>query len=128
MAEEKWCHDDVLDQSLNYIKNNATRICVCSAKPTTYAEAITTYMLAIKTIGPTDFTGPADGDESGRKLTSNLHAGITVAGQGDPTHIALVDSINSKLLYVTQEASSQIVYVGNTCNVPAWNITIADPV
>lgn len=65
----KFTNDDVLDASPNAIKNNATRICVCSAQPTTYAEAITTYKLAIKTITSADFTGPANGDVSGRKRT-----------------------------------------------------------
>ena len=31
----KFTNDDVLDASINEIKNNATRICVCSAQPTT---------------------------------------------------------------------------------------------
>lgn len=31
----KFTHDDVLDAALNEIKTNATRICVCSAQPTT---------------------------------------------------------------------------------------------
>lgn len=55
----KSVHDDVLDGALNVVKNNATRICVCSTQPTTYTEAITTYKLAIKTITSADFTGPA---------------------------------------------------------------------
>lgn len=57
----KIVHDDVLDGALNYVKNNTTRISVCSTQPTTYTEAITTYKLAIKTITGTDFTGPANG-------------------------------------------------------------------
>lgn len=122
----KTVHNDVLDAALNIIKNNATRICVCSTEPTTYTEAITTYKLAIKTISSSDFTGPADGDVSGRKLTSNAHSGITVDSNGTALHIALCDSANSKLLYVTSSASQALV-AGNTCNIPAWDIELADP-
>ena len=122
----KSVHNDVLDAALNYIKSNATRLCVCSAEPTTYTQAITTYKLAIKTITSTDFTGPADGDVSGRKLTVNAQTGLSVDAGGSATHIALCDAANSKLLYVTTD-TSQVLTLGNTLNTPAWDIELADP-
>jgi hypothetical protein len=129
----KSAHNDVLDGSLNIVKNNATRICVCSAEPTTYAEATTTYdggaskyKLAIKTITSADFTGPADGDVSGRKLTSNAHTAVTIDATADATHIALCDSGTSKLLYVTT-ATTQTLTAAGTVNIPAWKIELADP-
>jgi hypothetical protein len=121
----KSVHDDVLDAALNYVKTNGTRLCVCSTQPTTYTEAITTYKLAIKTISSSDYTGPADGT-SGRKLTVNQEATITVDSSGTAAHIALADSVNSKLLYVTT-CTSQVLTAGNTVTVPAWIIQIADP-
>lgn len=121
----KIAHDDVLDGSLNIIKNNATRVCVCSTQPTTYAEAITTYKLAIKTISSSDFTGPAD-DTSGRKLTSVQHSAITVDASGDAQHIAYCDSANSKLLLVTT-CTLQTLTAGNTVTIPAWKDNIQDP-
>jgi hypothetical protein len=122
----KIVHDDVLDGALNIIKNNATRLCVCSTQPTTYAEATSTNKLAIKTITSADFTGPANGDVSGRKLTVNAQSGLTVDSSGTAAHIALCDSANSKLLYVTT-CTSQSLTAGNTTNVPAWDVEIADP-
>ncbi|MFA5284161.1 MAG: hypothetical protein WC347_01060 [Smithellaceae bacterium] len=122
----KTVHDDVLDAALNYVKSNATRICVCSAQPTTYNEAITTYKLAIKTIASTDFTGPADGDTSGRKLTVNQEATITVDAPGTALFIALCDSVNSKLLYVTT-CTSQAILAGDIITIPLWKMEIADP-
>jgi hypothetical protein len=122
----KSVHNDVLDAALSYIKDNSTRISVCSTQPTTYTEAITTYMLAIKTISSTDFTGPADGDTNGRKLTSNQHANISVTNSGTAQHVALSDSANSKLLLVTT-CTSQALTAGNTVTVPAWDDEIADP-
>lgn len=122
----KTVHDDFLDGALNIAKNNATRICVCSTQPTTYTEAITTYMLAIKTITSTDFTGPANGDTSGRKLTSNQHTAITITNSGDAQHVALCDSANSKLLLVTT-CTTQTLTAGNTVTIPTWKDEIADP-
>lgn len=122
----KSVHNDILDAALNYIKNNATRICVDNAEPTTYTQAITTYKLVIKTISSSDFTGPADGDVSGRKLTSNQHSTVTIDTSGTATHIALCDSVNSKLLFVTT-CNSQALTATNTVTVPAWDAEISDP-
>lgn len=122
----KSVHNDVLDAALSYISSNATRISVCSTEPTTFTEATSTYKLAIKTISGTDFTGPADGDSNGRKIASNAHNGITVDSSGDAQHIALCDFGNSKLLYVTT-CTLQAVTAGNTVNIPAWDVEIADP-
>lgn len=121
----KIVHDDVLDGALNILKNNATRLCICSAQPTTYTEAITTYELADVTIDSTDFTN-ANGDTSGRKTTVGAQTSVTVDNSGTATHVALVDVANSKLLYVTT-CTSQALTGGNAVNTPAWDIEIADP-
>ena len=120
----KLVHDDVLDAALNYIANNANRISVCSTQPTTYTQATSTYKLAMST-SPT-FTGPANGDTSGRKLTVDQEASINVDASGTAQHVALSDSANSKLLYVTT-CTSQALTEGNTVTIPAWDIEIADP-
>jgi len=122
----KSAHDDVLDQTLDYIKTKATRISVCNAQPTTFTQAITTYMLVIKTISSSDFTGPANGDASGRKLTSNQHAGITITNSGTATHVALCDYSDSKLLLVTT-CSSLAITQGNLLTIAAWDIELSDP-
>jgi hypothetical protein len=121
----KSVHDDVLDQALSYIKSNATRICVDNAEPTTYTQAETTYMLVIKTITSTDFTGPANGDTSGRKLTSNQHSLVTVTNSGTASHIAFTVN-GSKLLFVTT-CSNQSLTATNTVTIPAWDMELADP-
>ncbi len=116
--------DSVLDGALNIIKNNVTGISVCSTQPTTRTEAITTYMLATKTITSTDCTGPVNGDVSGRKLTLNQQATITITNSGTAQHIALTSA--TTLLYVTT-CTSQALTSGNTVTIPAWKIEIADP-
>lgn len=127
----KSVHNDVLDGMLNVILNNATRLCVCSAEPTTFAEATTTYdggaskyKLAIHTLTSADFA-VAD-DTSGRKITMSEQAAITVDATASATHVALCDFSNSKLLYVTT-CTSQSLTVGNTVTVPSFRINVADP-
>lgn len=129
----KFSADENMDAMLDNIKTTATRLCVCSAQPATYAEATTTYdggaskyKLAIKTITSTDFTGPADGDSSGRKLTVNEAAGVTVDASASATYIALCDSVAEVVLYATT-CTSQALTSGNTVTVPAWIIEVADP-
>ena len=95
----KSCHTDVIDGALDIIRNNCTRMTLCSAQPTTYTEANATYALADVTMAAGDFTKAADG--TGRKLTVAAKSGVTVDATGTGTHIAWLDVSNSKLLYVT---------------------------
>lgn len=122
----KFVHDDVLDASLNFIKTNVNRMCACSVQPTTYTQAITTYKLADVDIGSSDFTGPANGDVSGRKLMVNEQAEVDVDTSGDATHVALVNTTDEILRYVTTCKIKNMVE-GNKTTIPAWNIEFRDP-
>ena len=119
----KSVHDSVLDAALAVIAG-ASSICVCSTQPTTYAEAITTYKLAISAT-PT-FQAAADGDTSGRKLEVDEEADINVDTGGNAEHVALVNSVGSVLLYVTT-CTLQALVQDNTVTIPTWDIEIADP-
>ena len=124
----KWAIDDMMDAALDYIKNNADRLCVCSAEPSTYTEATSTYKLAYADITSADFTGPSDGDTSGRKLTVNAQTNMTVDTSGSATHLALVNTTSSELLYVTtSDPSSATLNVGGLIDTRAFDIEIADP-
>ncbi len=114
--------NDVLDGALNIIKNNVNLMTVCSAEPTTRADAVTTYALANVAMAVGDFT-VAD-DANGRKVTVGAKSGVTVGATNTATHIALVDG--TRLLYVTT-CTSQALTAGNTVNFPAWKINIQDP-
>ena len=120
----KSVHTDVLDQALNYIKTNATKMTVCSTQPTTYAEANATYMLANTTMASADFT-LANGDVSGRKVSVAAKSGITITNSGTAQHIALLDVTNSKLLLVTTCTSQALTANGaNTVSVPTFDYEI----
>ena len=124
----KWANDEVMDAALNYIKHQSDRISCCVTTPTTYAEAVSTYKLAYTAVTSTDFTGPANGDSSGRKITVGQKADVPVSTTGSAQHIALVDSSGSgKLIYVTDVSGVQTVTAGNTMTFNTWDIEIADP-
>lgn len=122
----KFAHDDILDAGLLLIKNNVNKRIACSAYPTTYAEANATYALADVAVSSSDFT-IANGDTSGRKVTIAAKTGVTVDANGTVTHEALVDTVNSKLYYVTT-TPSQGVSLGGTVDMGLWKDEIADPV
>ncbi len=125
----KTVHDDILDAALQYIIDNADYMTVCETEPTTYEQAHsakgTGTGKALADVVPA-FTGPANGDASGRKVTSDEKAAVDIDQSGDADHVALCDVGSTKLLYVTT-CTQQALTQGNTVTFPAWDIEIADP-
>lgn len=120
--------DTTLDNMLDTIADNCTRVTICSTQPTTYTEANATYALADVTVtagaGNGDFT-IGNGDTSGRKLTLLQQTGITVDSSGSAQHIALLDVTNTTLLAVTT-CTSQTVTAGNTATINAFDLELRD--
>lgn len=120
----KACNDLVMDAALDYI-STSTLLTVCSAQPTTYAEASSTYKLADVVTDSGDFT-KANGDTNGRKVTIAQQANVPIDSSGTATHVALSISGSSTLVYVTT-CTSQALTSGGTVTVPAWDVEISDP-
>ena len=123
--------DAVLDAALNYLKTNGTRMTLCTSQPLTYTHATATasssgYRLADVSISSADYTGPANGGTSGRKITVNAQSSISIDATGTATYVALVKVASSALLYVTT-CTSQALTSGNQVNTPAWVIELRDP-
>lgn len=135
-------HDNMLDAALNYLKSNANRLIVLSAEPTgasAYTNAITAvdssgYKLASAVISASDFTGPANGDTSGRKIAVNAQSSMSidgVASSANATHVGLIkfhaSSASAQLVVYTTTCTSQSLTGGNKVNTPAWDIELRDP-
>lgn len=121
----KSVHDDVLDGAHNVVKNNATKLVACSAEPTTFNEANSTYKLGEVTIASGDMT-IANGDTSGRKITFAQKTGGTISANGTANHVAALDVANSKLLLVTT-ATAQALTIGNPLTFNSFKGEIRDP-
>ena len=118
--------DAILDKTLDDIAT-ATKQILCSAQPTTYTEANSTYALADVTLSGADFT-KANGDTSGRKVTIAAKSGVLIDASGTGNHIALIRTADSTLIYVTTCTSQAVTANGShTVNFPAWDIELADP-
>jgi hypothetical protein len=115
----------VLDGSLDIIATG-TKLVACSAQPTTYTEANSTFFLGGVVISGSDFTKAA-GTTNGRKITVAQKTGVTVTNSGTATHVAIIVTGSSALLYVTT-ATSQALLSSNTMTINSFSIEIADPV
>ena len=115
----------VLDSGLSQLKALATHIYICSAEPTTYAEATSTFALGNKNFGANNaLTGPVDRTPNGRKVTTVAVTDGAVTGTGTASRWAIVDSVNSRLLVDNDLAASQAVTAGNVFSLPAFDFGI----
>lgn len=127
----KFVHDDVMDLGLNVFKDS-DKLILCEGQPLTYTAAVTLKSgggkrLAQRTITAASFTGPANGDTSGRKITCNQQTAIPIEESGTADHVALVDDGTSRLIAVTT-MTAQAVTAANTATVNAFKDEIADAV
>lgn len=120
-----YINDTVLDQALAYIANNVENLYLCSQKPTTFAQASSTYKLGVK--AAPSVSAPVDAT-SGRKITVSEITDGTVSGTGTAAWIALTDDSASMLLVAQELNASQGVTAGNTFSLTAFDITIPDPI
>lgn len=116
--------DRVLDFGLNVLDAEATHIYICSAEPTTYAEATSTYDLGVKNFGAGAVFGSPAAGSPGRKVTSAPVTDGSVTDTNTATHVAVVDGSNSRLLAVTSLTAPQGVTSGNTFTLAAFDIKL----
>ncbi|WP_417319834.1 hypothetical protein [Emcibacter sp.] len=119
--------DSVLDAALNEISGHCDLLTVCAGEPAGYAEAVTGGIncLADAAMTAGDFS-LSDGNVSGRKVTVAAKSSVTVDQGGIADHVTLLDTVNSRLLYVTTCTSLELV-AGSELSLNGWDIEIADP-
>lgn len=117
-------NDTVLDQALAYIDNNCENLYICSAQPTTFAEASSTYKLGVKA---TPSIGTPENGTTGRKIVVAAITDGTVTDTDTATWVALTDDSASLLLCAQALNAGQAVTDGNTFTLTEFDITIPDP-
>lgn len=124
----KYAHPDVLDQGPNFIKVNCNKMAVVSAYTfgATYAT-VNGNILAEAAMTSTDFTLASSGND--RTLTTAAgKSDASANATGAANHIAFLDTVNSKVLWVTEETSGQTITSGNPVNFPQLVYTAKQPV
>ena len=114
--------DNAFDAALNYISGNGSELHILSQEPTSFAD-VGTFTLGNAV---PSYTGPVDGDTSGRKITVDAISGGSVTGDGDASHVAITDG-SSELIAWQTLASVQTVTNGNTFSLTAFDIEFPDP-
>ncbi len=113
----KYAHADVLDNGPQYIKTNCNKIILINAYSATYATVNGANKVAEAALVTGDFA-IAGADGASRTLTATItgkaggNALLTV-NPGTNMHLAFVDTVTSKVLYVTEESTDQVVTSGN---------------
>ena len=116
--------DYILDAALSKLDLEGDKLYITSQEEVTYAGAVTTYGLGVKT--SLTIGAPADRLPNGRKVTVAQFADGNVTATGTATHYAIVDSVNSRLLATGSLAQSQVVTTGNIFSLADMDIGIAD--
>lgn len=125
----KFAHANVLDNGLNYIKTNCTKIALISSYTLgdSYAT-VNAAILAEATMASADFTLGSSGNN--RTLTSaagKQDTSANVTGGSTTNHIAFLNVAGSEVLWVTEETSGQVVTAGNPVNFPSLVYTSNQP-
>jgi hypothetical protein len=124
MTMGKWVADEVLNGALAIVAG-ADRAVALGAQPATYASAWS-GRLAETPLSAGDFS-IEPGDGSGRKVTIAAKPGANVLAPGSATHVALLDTVGERLLYVTT-CPDQPLAMGGTVNFESWSVEIGAPV
>lgn len=125
----KYAHQQVLDNGLNYIKNNCDKVALISSYSVgeSYATVVA-KILAEAAMTSADFTLGSSGNN--RTLTSAAGKSDTAAndtGGSATNHIAFLNTTGSEVLWVTEETSGQVVTIGNPVNFPSLVYTSNQP-
>jgi len=112
-----YAHADVLDNGPKYIKDNCNKVILISAYSAVYATVNGANKVAEAALITGDFA-IAGADAAARVLTATLTGksggnALQTVNPGTGMHVAFVDTVNSKVLYVTEESSDQAVTSGN---------------
>lgn len=131
----KWASASILDGGSDLLRSLAgtagrikMHVIKAYAAGDSYATVVTTNSCGSVDMVAGDFV-QSGGAGVARTTTVGAKA-ITLganSGASPNLHIALVDSVSSAVLLVTDETSDQVLTSGNTFNVPAWTYVVGQP-
>lgn len=113
----------VLDGLLDKVAE-ANKLTLCSGQPTTFTEANATNMLASIAMDSGDFSKADNG--ANRRLTIAAQSALTYNAAGSADHVALVDTVNSRLLNVTT-CPARSIQSGDTINTASYTADVNQP-
>ena len=112
--------DAMIDPTLDKVAT-CTRFTICAGQPTNFAD-IATRSLATKTITSGAFT-KANGDVSGRKLTTASQVDIAITDSGTADHVVIDDGTD----YVVTTCAAQPLTAAGTVSTNGYDLELSDP-
>lgn len=124
----KWVRSGVLDNGLNDIKNNATRMYLLTSYTAgdSYATVIAAALNAGVVMAPADFVLSSSGNDRLCTTASGKSGAATATVAAGDRHIAFTDGA-ANVIWVTDETTNQAITSGNTINFPALVYTSQQP-
>lgn len=122
----RYINDIVLNQALNYIKNNADKVIVSSVDSTDYATVTT----AGNILGQADLVSGdfalGDGASSGRDVAFLGKTNVVAGQAGRFKQIAILDTSSTNILAVYNAKQERDIQVGDTLTIDENTYTITD--
>ncbi|MEO1529335.1 MAG: hypothetical protein AAFX06_28275 [Planctomycetota bacterium] len=127
-------NDEVYDVALDEIANNCDKMVLLAGVPNNFADANANngvgsgQKIAEVAMVPGDFT-KANGDTSGRKVTSAAKNSQAVIADGNGDHVAFLDTGGGRILHYYELASPRNgLTTADTVNFPVHDLEFADTV
>lgn len=121
-------HPDVMDSGLAHLRSSCNRIALISAF--TQGDSFATVNAAILADAPmttADLVLGSSGLNRTLTVTGKTDSSANASGGGANSHVALLDTTTSRVLFVTEEADAQTITSGNGVNISGFTITETQP-
>jgi len=115
----------VFDNGLSVLDLEANEIHVTSQEATDFTGATATYSLGSSS--SLSISAPQDRVAGGREVVVASITDGLISANGDVTHYAIVDTVNSRLLATGEITVPQTVTAGNTFTLSSITVGIPDP-
>lgn len=125
----RYRHPDALDNGLAYIRTNANKLALISGYTIgdSYAT-VNAAILAEAAITSSDMVLGSSGNNRTLTVAGKTDSSANASGGGANSHVALLDTVNSKVLEVTEEDAAQSIVAGNPVNIGGFVLTAQQPV
>lgn len=126
----KWYDAKVLDEGLTILDTDANELHLLRAYSAAdnYVTVTSTNSLGSVAIAGGDITLGAQGTNGRQAVVAQKTVlSATASGVTPDLHVALVDTVNSLVLAVTDETSDQEIFGGNNVTIPTFNCKMNQP-
>lgn len=122
-------HPDVMDNGLAYLRTNCDLMALISNYTfgDSYATVVANLLASVAMVDA-DLVLSTSGNNRRLTVAGKTDSSANASGGGPNSHVALLDTVNSKVLYVTEEDAGQAIIAANAVAIAGFTITRTQPV